>query len=81
MTLNTSLSIKSLRGKKLKTQQEIADKIGVSRQTYNGYETNILKCDLETVFRILEALDCNKTEIKDFFFALEQDIMSYLNHD
>ena len=81
MTLNTSLSIKSLRGKKLKTQQEIADKIGVSRQTYNGYETNILKCDLETVFRILEALDCNKNEIKDFFFALEQDIMSYLNHD
>lgn len=81
MTLNTSLSIKSLRGKKLKTQQEIADKIGVSRQTYNGYETNILKCDLETVFRILEALDCNKAEIKDFFFALEQDIMSYLNYD
>lgn len=81
MTLNTSLSIKSIRGKKLMTQQEIADKIGVSRQTYNGYETNILKCDLDTVFKILEALECNKSEIKDFFYALEQDIMSYLKYD
>lgn len=78
MTLNTSLSIKSLRCKKLKSQQEIADKIGVCRQTYNAYENNILNCDLETVLRILEVLECNKTEIKDFFFALEQDILSYL---
>jgi DNA-binding XRE family transcriptional regulator len=78
MTLNTALSIKSLRCKKLKSQQEIANKIGVARQTYNGYENNILKCDLETVLKILEALECNKTEIKDFFFALEQDILSYL---
>ena len=76
--MKTSISIKSLRCKKLKTQQEIADKLGVSRQTYNGYETNITKCDLDLVFKILEALECNKMELKEFLYALEQDSMSYL---
>ena len=42
---------------------------------------NILNCNLDTVLKILEALECNKTEIKDFFFALEQDILSYLGFD
>lgn len=79
--MNTSLSIKSIRCKKLKSQQEIADKIGVARQTYNGYENNIMNCDLDTVLRILEALECNKTELKDFFYALEQDILSYLHYE
>ena len=76
--MNTSISVKSLRSKKLKTQQEIADKIGVSRQTYNGYETNIMKCDIDVVLKILDALDCNKRELKEFLYALEQDSMSYL---
>lgn len=76
--MNTSLSIKSLRCKKLKTQQEVADKIGVIRQTYNGYENNILNCDLDVVLKILEALECTKSEVKEFLFAVEQDILSYL---
>ena len=76
--MNTTLSIKSLRGKKLKSQQEIADIVGISRQTYNVYETNILKCDLDTVLKILDALNCTKTELKDFLFALEQDALSHL---
>lgn len=76
--MNTGLTIKSIRVKKFKTQKEIADKIGVVRQTYNVYENNILNCDLDTVLKILEALECTKTEIKEFFFALEQDILSYL---
>lgn len=76
--MKTSISIKSLRCKKLKTQQEIADKMGVSRQTYNGYESNVMNCDLDLVLRILDALDCNKTEYKEFLYALEQDGLSYL---
>ena len=76
--MNTTLSIKSLRGKKLKSQQEIADIVGISRQTYNVYETNILKCDLDTVLKILDALNCTKTELKDFLYALEQDALSHL---
>ena len=76
--MNTTLSIKSLRGKKLKSQQEIADILGVARQTYNVYEANILKCDLDTVLKILGALNCTKTELKDFLFALEQDALSHL---
>lgn len=79
--MNTGLSIKTIRVKKFKSQREIADKIGVARQTYNTYENNILNCNLDTVLKILEALECNKTEIKDFFFALEQDILSYLGFD
>ena len=30
--MNSTMALKSLRGKKLKTQQEIADKMGISRQ-------------------------------------------------
>ncbi len=79
--MNTSLTIKSLRCKKLKTQQQVAEAINVGRQTYNAYENNILKCDINTVLTILEALNCNKREIKEFLYALEQDTMSYLNFE
>ena len=77
MTLNTSITIKSLRCKKFITQQEMADKLGIARQTYNGYETDILKCNLETVLKILDALECTKAELKEFLFALQQDALSH----
>ena len=69
-------SLKSLRGKKLKTQREIADKIGVSRQMYNTYENDISKCELDTIFKIMNALDATEQEFDEFLFSLKQDFMS-----
>lgn len=75
MISNTAL--KSLRGKKLKTQQEVADLLNVSRQTYVNYETSVLNVDLETCLEILKVLDANEQEATEFFNALKQDYLSY----
>ena len=77
--MNSTNALKSLRGKKLKTQQEIADKLGVSRQVYNGYENEILKCDLNLIIKILNILEATDQEIDEFFIGLKQDFLSYEN--
>lgn len=69
-------NLKSLRGKKLMTQQEVADKMGISRQTYNNYETDIFNITLNKVFEILQALDATSEEMSEFFYELQQDKMS-----
>lgn len=74
--MKTSDALKSLRGKKLKTQQETADLLNVSRQTYNGYEADIYSLDLDTILKVLKALDANNQEVDEFFNALKQDAMS-----
>ena len=70
-------ALKSLRGKKLKTQQEVADMLDIARQTYNGYEADLLRVDLDTCFDILKVLDANEQEAEEFFNAIKQDYMSY----
>lgn len=77
--MDSNTAIKSLRCKKLKTQQEIADLLEISRQTYNNYESNILKVDLDTCLNILKKLDATEIEIDEFFNAIKQDYMSYKN--
>lgn len=69
-------NLKSLRGKKLMTQQEVADKMGISRQTYNNYETDIFNITLNKIFEILQALDATPEEMSVFFYELQQDKMS-----
>lgn len=75
--MNTSKILKSFRGKKLLTQDEVANKLTISRQMYNIYENNALKCDLNTLMKILQVLDINETDFKEFLYALEQDYKSY----
>ena len=77
--MNSTKALKSLRGKKMKTQQEVADKIGVSRQVYNGYENDTSKCELDTIFKILNSLDASDLEIDEFLHGLKQDYLSYNN--
>lgn len=77
--MNSNKALKSLRGKKLLTQDDLARKLDVSRQTYNGYETNVLNLDLNTCIKILKVLDANEQEIAEFFDAIKQDYMSYKN--
>lgn len=73
----SNIALKSLRGKKLKTQQEVADMLDIARQTYNGYEADLLRVDLDTCFDILKVLDANEQEADEFFNAIKQDYMSY----
>lgn len=75
--MNSSKALKSLRGKKLKTQDDVAESIGVSRQTYNYIENNVLDTDISILFNILFKLDANEAEVNDFLFAVQQDFKSY----
>lgn len=70
-------ALKRLRGKKLKTQQDIAEKLNVSRQTYNTYENNLSVLSLDQIQEILIALEANVEEIKEFFYEIQQDILSH----
>lgn len=64
--LNYKLSeyIKLIRFKKKLSQEDVANKIKVSRVTYGIWENNPTKLDLETLSKISEALD---TDISIFF--------------
>lgn len=69
-------ALKRLRGKKLKTQQEIAQLLKVTRQTYNTYENNLSVLSLEQIQDILVALEATDKEVKEFFCEIQQDILS-----
>lgn len=79
--MNASMAIKSLRGKKLLTQEVVANRLGVIRQTYNTYESNPLKLELNVIINILNALEATVEEREEFFNALKQDFMSYKGDD
>ena len=78
--MNSSNALKSLRGKKLKTQDEVAELVGISRQTYNNIENNILDTDINVLFKVLSCLNANESEINDFLFAVQQDFKSYTSN-
>jgi len=46
------------------TQGELADRVGVSRQTMNSIETNRYDPSLELAFKLSREFDC---DIKDLF--------------
>jgi transcriptional regulator with XRE-family HTH domain len=48
-----------LRTKKKKTQQEMADAIGVTRPAYTAYESGSRKPDYETLNKIVDVLETN----------------------
>lgn len=75
--MNANNILKSFRGKRLLTQDNIASSLGISRQAYNGYENDLAHCELNLIMKILSCLDVNDQEINDFLNALKQDYMSY----
>ncbi len=75
--MNTNKVIKSIRGQRLLTQDNIAEKLGVSRQVYNSYENDLLHCDLDLIMKILNVLQADSSEIDSFLNALKQDYLSY----
>jgi DNA-binding XRE family transcriptional regulator len=57
-------NIKSLRVKKGLTQEDVAYLMGISRATYNDYETNPLNVKIDTYNKMADIFDCN---LVDFF--------------
>lgn len=74
--MKTTYLLKYFRDNRNVSQQDIANELGIARQTYISYENNILNCDLSNVCKILDILNLNQEEIDDFFNALKQDYMS-----
>ena len=74
--MNSSNALKSFRGKRLKTQDDMATDINVSRQVYCTYENNPLNCELATLFKILNTMNITEQEQNEFFYALQQDYLS-----
>ncbi len=79
--MNSTNVIKGFRGKKLLSQENVADMLGITRQTYNSLENDLLNNDFTLVFKLLDVLNISEQEINEFFNALKQDYMSYAVND
>lgn len=75
--MNPSELLKSYRGRRLKSQEEIAKLLNVTRQTYTTWENNPISVETNILFNILMAIGTDESETHDFFIALEQDYLSY----
>lgn len=76
--MNSTNVIKGFRGKKLLSQESVAEKLGISRQSYNNLENNLLNNDFTLIFKLLTILELNESDIDEFFNALKQDYLSYI---
>ncbi len=77
--MNSTEALKSFRGKRLKTQDDISNILNISRQAYCTYENNPLQCELNLIFKILESMNVDDMEIELFLNAIKQDYLSYKN--
>ena len=71
--MTASTIIKSLRTKHGFTQEDMAQRLEISRQTYTNLENNPTKADLEKVYKIFNLLN---EPIDDFLYAVKQDYLS-----
>ena len=75
--MHSSNILKGFRGKRLLTQDNMAKRLGISRQIYNGYENDLTHCELDLIMKILSNLEISENELSEFLIALKQDYMSY----
>lgn len=71
MTVLIGENLKSLRKSLGLTQQQLADKLGISRVNYTRYETNASSPDFQTLVAIADFYDVSLDVIfgrKEFFF-------------
>ncbi|EJL73318.1 helix-turn-helix domain-containing protein [Chryseobacterium populi] len=71
-TLGTKLA--RLRSKKGYSQQEVADKLGISQPAYHKYESDEVKPGLENLFKIAEIYDVEIGELMD-------DVQNIISHN
>jgi len=75
--MNSTNVIKGFRGKKLLSQEKVAEMLGIARQTYNNLENDLLHNDFTLVFKLLRILEVSEANIDEFLIALKQDYVSY----
>ena len=75
--MNSTNVIKGFRGKKLLSQEKVAEMLGIARQTYNNLENDLLHNDFNLVFKLLRILEVSEANIDEFLIALKQDYVSY----
>ena len=61
---NMTFSIRELRARKGWTQQQTAEKIGVSTQTYNAWEKDISNVGISKVIALADIFDVTLSQIK-----------------
>lgn len=59
-------SLRAVRELRKLTQKEVADKLGITRQTYAGYESNQERMTIEQAKAVCKLLDC---DIEDIFLS------------
>lgn len=69
-------ALKSLRCKKLLTQEDVSNSLNISRQTYSNWENKVDSLSLEQIFNLFKVFNASELEIKEFFDAIQQDNMS-----
>lgn len=74
--MTASNIIKSIRNKYGYTQDDMAKKLDMTRQSYNSLENNPNKASFDKVYEIFNLLN---EDITDFLIALKQDYMSQKN--
>lgn len=55
----TAQNLRAIRNLRNLSQQQLADKSGVSRESINGYEKAVTVMSLEAATKIANALDCS----------------------
>lgn len=75
--MKTTNVIKGFRAKKKLSQENVAELLGITRQTYNSLENDLLNNDFTLVFKLLKVLNISEQEVNEFFSTLKQDYMSY----
>lgn len=78
--MHSTSIIKGIRGKKSLSQENVANMMGLSRQTYNSLENDLLNNDFNLMFKLLKILELSESETDEFFNALKQDYESYKNN-
>lgn len=71
--MKDSYVVKSYRALKNITQDEMANKLNISRATYINWENEPKKLSLYKLFSIINVLELDEEETKSFLFALQQD--------
>lgn len=57
-------SLRELRARKNKTQQQVAEAVGVSPQTYNAWEQDVSGVALSKIYKLAEYFDVSIVDIK-----------------
>lgn len=56
-------NLRNYRKQRNMTQQDLANRLYISRQTISAYETEIRHCDLDTLVRLSEILEVTLDEL------------------